>query len=70
VQHLGLVPPAQSASAWQSVSPAEACSQTLGAPGARLRVSQPSPWVVLQLESEVQMRGQLAPDWQTFPPVP
>jgi hypothetical protein len=62
--------PAQSVSAAQSLSPADDCSQTLGAPGTSVRVSHPSPAAVLQFASFEQMRGQLAPDWQTLPPEP
>jgi hypothetical protein len=67
---LVVLEPAQSASAWQSFSPADDCSQTLGAPGTSVRISQPSPAAVLQFVSFEQMRGQLAPDWQTLPPEP
>jgi hypothetical protein len=70
VQHLVVVVPAQSESPWQSVSPAEACSQTLGAPGTSVRVSQPSPPSVSQFASLEQMTGQLAAAWQTLPPDP
>jgi hypothetical protein len=67
---LVVVEPPQSASALQSVSPADACSQTLAAPGTSVRVSQPSPDARLQFASVKQMRGQLADAWQTLPPEP
>jgi hypothetical protein len=70
VQHLLVVRPSQSVSAWHSVSPADACSQTLGAPATSVRVSQPSPPSVSQSALLVQIRGHVTADWQTLPPDP
>jgi hypothetical protein len=60
----------QSVSAWQSLRPAEACSQTFWAPATRDLSTHAWPAVVLQLESLAQKRGQVCALWHTLPAGP
>jgi hypothetical protein len=69
VQHL-FVDPVQSASAWQSLSAADGCSQTFWAPGAMDLATHAWPAVVLQVESLVQKTGQVCALWHTLPAAP
>jgi hypothetical protein len=69
LQHL-VVDPVQSVSAWQSLSPVDACSQTFCAPWTSERSTQALPIVVSHFASLVQKMGQVLASWHTLPPDP
>jgi hypothetical protein len=65
-----VVAPVQSESAWQSLRPWVADSQTFCAPATRDLCTQAWPIVVSHFVSLAQKIGHVFALWQTLPPAP